>query len=123
MGRMCVWCGSELDEDNAPEDSEMKRHAGDPLAGEPRAGDAEGSSETAPTICRRCAEGLATYRKPVLVVSRDWARVYDQLVELLKGQSDIQVILDRRESPGPGAEAGKWDGPDRRKKGQSLIVE
>ena len=61
-------------------------------------------------------------RKPVLVVSREWARMYDQLVELLKGQPEIQVILDRRESPGTGGEATGWNGPDRRRSDHPLIV-
>jgi hypothetical protein len=49
--------------------------------------------------------------------------MYDQLVELLRGQPEIQVTLDRRQSPGPDAEATYWDGPDRRRKGRRLVVE
>jgi hypothetical protein len=48
--------------------------------------------------------------------------MYDRLVELLRGQPEIQVILDRRQPPAPDAEATRWDGPDRRGKGRSLVV-
>ena len=123
MPRICVWCGADLEAGDTSKDSEMKGPAGDPLAREAGAGSPGSASEPRPTICRRCADGIAAYRKPVLVVSRDWVRMYDKLVELLKGQPDIQVIVDRRQSPNPDAEATHWDGPDRRKKGQPLIVE
>ncbi len=123
MPQICVWCGAELEAGDTSKDLEVKGPGGDPPAREASAGGSEEASEPRPTICRRCAAGLAAYRKPVLVVSRDWVRMYDQLVELLKGQPDIQVIVDRRQSSAPGEEAARWDGPERRKKGQSSIVE
>ena len=114
MPRICVWCGGELE-------SETEQRAENPSA---RETGAEGlGSASQPSICHRCADGLAAYRKPVLVVSRDWARLYDRLVELLKGQPEIQVIVDRRQPAVPGEEEARWDGQDRRKKGQPLIVE
>jgi hypothetical protein len=48
--------------------------------------------------------------------------MYDQLVELLKGQPEIQVILDRRQSSGTGERTTGWEGPDRRRGGGSLTV-
>ena len=116
MPRICVWCGGELE-------SETERREGKPSARETGAGEFGSTAQPCPSICRRCADGLAAYRKPILVVSRDWARLYDRLVELLKGQPEIQVIVDRRQPAVPGAEAARWDGQDRRKKGQPLIVE
>lgn len=122
MRRVCVWCG-DLGAGNASNDPEMKRPAAEPLAGDAGTGEPADAPEPASTICRSCADDLAAYRKPVLVVSRDWVRMYDQLVELLRGQPEIQVTLDRRQSPGPDAEATHWDGPDRRRKGRRLVVE
>ena len=104
MRRICAWCGKELD-------------AGEPIPGGPS--DAAG---VASTICRECADALAAYRKPVLVVSPEWAWMYEQLVELLKARPEIQVILDRRQPPGVGGEVPAWDGPDRRRGGQPLVV-
>jgi hypothetical protein len=78
--------------------------------------------EVAQTICGSCAERLAKYRKPVLVVSRSWARLYDELLEILKDRQDIQVVLDRRD---PTRAAGKdtgWDGPDRRRSESPLAL-
>lgn len=76
----------------------------------------------ASTICAECAERLAQYRQPVLVVSRSWARLYDQLLELLKDREDIQVILDRRDSTSARAKDASWNGPDRRGSGDSLTL-
>jgi hypothetical protein len=33
----------------------------------------------------------------VLVVSQDWAHLYPELPEILRGRPDIQVVLDRRD--------------------------
>lgn len=68
------------------------------------------------TICPRCAEAFAAYRNPVLVVSREWARMYEDLVEMLKGRPDIQVVIDRRQSADEGDEKGEWKGSERRRK-------
>ena len=55
------------------------------------------------------ADQRATYRQPMLVVSREWAPMSDQLVERLKGQPEIQVILDRRELAGAGSKEARND--------------
>lgn len=122
MRRICVWCGTDLSAGNASNDPEMKPPAADPLAGDAGTEKPAGAPEPVSTICRRCADDLAAYRKPVLVVSRDWARMYDRLVELMRGQSEIQVVLDRRELTAPDAEATRRDGPDRRRGGRWLAV-
>ena len=122
MRRICAWCGTALGAENASKDPEAGSTAADPLTGDTSTGKPSDGSGVASTICRSCADDLASYRKPVLVVSREWARMYDQLVELLKGQPEIQVILDRRESPGAGGEEGGWNGPDRRRSDHPLIV-
>jgi hypothetical protein len=44
--------------------------------------------------------------------------MYDQLVELLKGQPEIEVVLDRR---GSGAGGAGWGGAERRQ-GESFIL-
>jgi hypothetical protein len=106
----------------ASKDAEAESTSTGPLAGDPGRGESSEAPEVASSICRKCADELAAYRKPVLVVSREWARMYDQLVELLKGQPEIQVILDRRQTPGAGEGAAGWDGPDRRRGGRTLVV-
>lgn len=73
-------------------------------------------SEVTSTICPRCAEAFAAYRNPVLVVSREWARMYEDLVEMLKGRPDIKIVIDRRRSAKDGEEKDGWKGPDRRRK-------
>jgi hypothetical protein len=120
---MCAWCGTDLGAENLSKSPEAGRASADPLMGDTNTGKPSDGLEVASTICRSCADGLASYRKPVLVVSREWARMYDQLVELLKGQPEILVILDRREAPGAGGEQRGWDGPDRRRSGHSLVLE
>jgi hypothetical protein len=97
--RICAWCGADLG---------AKEPLDDP--------------EVAKTICADCSERLVQYRKPVLVVSRSWARLFDELVELLKDREDIQVILDRREPAGTKAKDAGWKGPDRRRNGDSLTI-
>jgi hypothetical protein len=86
--RICAWCGADLGQKEPLENTNV-----------------------AATICRGCAEHLAAYRNPVLVVSQRWARMYEEIVELLKDRPEIQVILDRRE---PTEEEGGWNGADRR---------
>ena len=94
MRHICAWCGRDLG---------VKEPLDDP--------------EVARTICADCAERLAQYRKPVLVVSQSWARLYDELLAILKDREDIQVVLDRRDPAHPGAKDASWKGPDRRQRG------
>lgn len=68
------------------------------------------------TICPKCAEAFTAYRNPVLVVSREWARMYEDLVEILKGRPDIQIVIDRRKSADEDEEKAAWKGPERRRK-------
>jgi hypothetical protein len=75
---------------------------------------------TSGTICRACADRLTTYRRPVLVVSREWARLYEDIAALLKSRPDIQVIIDRRHAPRDGSTAGTWTGPNRRASDEPL---
>ena len=100
MRQICAWCGMDLGVKEPPDDPKLSR-----------------------TICGSCAQRLATYRKPVLVVSHSWARLYDELLEILKDRTDIQVVLDRRDPM--NTRMGKntsWTGPDRRRSGDSLAL-
>ncbi len=100
MRRMCAWCGKDL--------------GGKEPSDDPR---------VTSTICGDCADRLLAYRKPVLVVSREWARLYEELVEMLKDRPEIEVVLDRRE-PTEGEGAGTdWRGPDRRRGRQPFSLE
>jgi hypothetical protein len=56
----------------------------------------------------------------VLVVSREWARLYEEIAALLKSRPDIQVIIDRRHAPRDGSRAGTWAGPNRRASDEPL---
>ena len=123
MRRICAWCGIDLDTENASGDPGPENAASNPLAGGPATEEPSDTSGVTSTICRRCANNLAAYRKPVLVVSREWARMYDQLVELLKGHPEIQLILDRRQPSGAEEKATGWNGPERRKNQQPLVLE
>ena len=122
MRRTCAWCGTDLGAENASKDPEAERTGTNSPTGDTDTGEPSDAPGVASTICRSCADGLATYRKPVLVVSPEWARMYDQLVELLKAQPEIQVILDRRQVPSAAGEAPAWDGPDRRRGSHPLVV-
>jgi hypothetical protein len=119
--RICAWCGVDVGPDSASKNPEAGEGAGKPLKRNPSP-DESSDSEVTSTICRSCASDLAAYRKPVLVVSREWARMYDQLVELLRGHPEIQVILDRRQPSGAGEGVTGWKGPDRRRRGHPLVV-
>lgn len=99
MRNICAWCGKDLG---------VKEPLDDP--------------EVAKTICAGCAQRLAQYRKPVLVVSQSWARLYDELLEILKDREDIQVVLDRRGSTHAGAKDTGWNGPDRRRSRDPLAL-
>ena len=98
--RMCAWCGKALG---------TKEPSNDP--------------GVTSTICGGCADRLLAYRKPVLVVSREWARLFDELVEMLKDRPEIEVVLDRRDpTEGERADTG-WNGPDRRRGRQPFSLE
>lgn len=100
MQRMCAWCGKDLG---------AKEPSDDP--------------GVTSTICGDCADRLLAYRKPVLVVSREWARMYEELVEMLKNRPEIEVVLERRDPTG-GEDAGTdWRGPDRRRGRQPFSLE
>lgn len=120
MQRICAWCGKEVGQEVWGEAVEKESGSLHQVEGTSRQDDTERGEEqeSASTICRECADRLTNYRKPVLVVSREWARMYDQLVELLKGQPEIEVVLDRR---GSGAGGAGWGGAERRQ-GESFIL-
>jgi hypothetical protein len=65
------------------------------------------------SICRPCADRLASYQGPVLVVSREWARLYDQVAEILRARPDIRIVIDRRQSPSQAGNTS-YQGPERR---------
>jgi hypothetical protein len=113
---MCAWCGKELGAGLRGDAPRTEHAAATPRQVNPPREDTKrvGDQETSSTICPDCAEWLMTYRKPVLVVSREWARMYDQLVEMLKGQPEIEVILDRR-GIGSGNDGVDWSEQERRR--------
>jgi len=111
--RKCAWCGQPMagpvrqaDVEPAP-DGATAHHAaaGATVPHDPASGG---------SICKACAGQLKTYRKPVLVVSREWARLYEDVAALLASRPDIQVIIDRRHAARDGSGAGEWTGPNRR---------
>lgn len=114
MRRVCAWCGSDLGE-GAPSDhlktAEVAAKAPPSAPGEVKS---RNVSEVISTICRHCADRLAAYRSPVLVVSREWARLYEELAEMMKVRPEIQVVLDRRQQKAEDQESS-WDGPERRR--------
>ena len=112
--RKCAWCGRDLGVKEAAEKRETEAEA--PAAALSGGGNDSEDMEVTSTICPRCAEALAAYRNPVLVVSREWARMYEDLVEMLKGRPDIQIVIDRRQSTNEGTEESGWQGPERRRK-------
>jgi len=120
--RICAWCGKEVGQEVSGEPPRGESDAPNPLQGNPPREDTERveDQETTSTICPDCAEWLTAYRKPVLIVSREWARMYDQLVEMLKGQPEIEVILDRR-GIGSGNDRADWGGQERRQP-ESLVL-
>ena len=122
MRRICAWCGKEVGAEVSGEAPRTERDAANPLQVNPQREDTERveDQETTSTICPDCAERLTTYRKPVLVVSQEWARMYDQLVEMLKGQPEIEVVLDRR-GIGSGNGGAGWGGQERRRP-ESLVL-
>jgi hypothetical protein len=99
LRHICAWCGRDLGVNEPLDDPVVAR-----------------------TICTDCAERLAQYRKPVLVVSKSWARLYDELLAILKDREDIQVVLDRRDPTPAGEKDAGWGGPDRRQRGDPLAL-
>jgi hypothetical protein len=48
--------------------------------------------------------------------------MYEDLVEMLKGRPDIQVVIDRRGSADGGEGKNGWKGPERRRKKDPLSL-
>jgi hypothetical protein len=97
-------------------DANREREAAAPASDQSNGDKCAEDTEVTSTICPRCAGALAAYRKPVLVVSREWARMYEDLVEMLKERPDIQIVIDRRKPENEGTEENGWKGPERRRK-------
>ena len=107
--RKCAWCGLPVNEKTPETATECS--VPHPTAPTVTVAQDPGPSTT---ICKACAGHLTTYRKPVLVVSRKWARLYEDIAALLKSRPDIQVILDRRHTSRDGSGTDTWSGPNRR---------
>ena len=112
--RKCAWCGRDLGVKEAGANRESGAAA--PAVEQPNGDKCAEDTEVTSTICPRCAGALAAYRKPVLVVSREWARMYEDLVEMLKERPDIQIVIYRRQPENEGTEENGWKGPERRRK-------
>ena len=111
--RKCAWCGQLM----AGADQQTAAEAApDGETAHPTAASATAPQDpaTGGSICKACAAQLITYRKPVLVVSREWARLYEDIAALLTSRPDIQVIIDRRHAARDGSGTGVWTGPHRR---------
>jgi hypothetical protein len=106
-----------------PKDARTKKLARGAGTRRPTATESTKEPQVISTICGRCADRFAAYRKPVLVVGQRWARMYDELVEMFKSRPDIQVVLDRRRPAGAAKKAIGWNGPDRRRRKNSLILQ
>jgi hypothetical protein len=109
--RKCAWCGQRLREMTAaaaPERSDEHQAAAPVTVPQDPAANA--------SICKSCAARITTYRHPVLVVSREWARLYEDIGALLRSRPEIQVILDRRQAEGKG----NWMGPERRSSSEPI---
>ena len=117
MRRKCAWCGRDLGVKETT--GSRKGQPGTSGGAKAERGNPSEDSEVTSTICPRCAEAFAAYRNPVLVVSREGARMYEDLVEMLKGRPEIQIVIDRRRSAAErDGKDGKdgWKGPERRRK-------
>jgi len=103
--RNCAWCGQRLSETTAATAPERS-------VTHPAAAPATVSQDAAASasICKSCAARITTYRHPVLVVSQEWARLYEDIGALLRSRPEIQVVLDRRQAAGKD----NWTGPERR---------
>lgn len=111
--RKCAWCGQLI---AGAARQAVAEAAPDGETAHPTAANATAPQDpaTSGSICKACAAQLTTYRTPVLVVSREWARLYEDLAALLTSRPDIQVIIDRRHATRDGSDAGVWTGPNRR---------
>ena len=120
MRKVCAWCGTEL---KAVEPNGMPTPAGAEAPGErPSGGSAPAyEGEVDASICRACADRLASYQGPVLVVSREWARLYEQVAEILKARPDIRIVIDRRQ-PEVQPDGGAYQGPERRRPNPPLTL-
>jgi hypothetical protein len=56
----------------------------------------------------------------VLVVSREWARLYEELAAMMKDRPDIRVVLDRRQQKSGTDQESDWDGIERRRTDTSI---
>jgi hypothetical protein len=112
--KVCAWCGTVLKSIEPP---------GAPAPdGTEEAGSAPAyEGEVDASICRACADQLASYRGPVLVVSREWARLYSEVVEILKARPDIRIVVDRRQPP-EQAGGESYQGPERRRPTPPLSI-
>jgi hypothetical protein len=109
--RKCAWCGQLLSERTAAAALDGRvEHPAVPSATVPQDPAVSGS------ICKSCAARITTYRHPVLVVSREWARLFEDIGALLRSRPEIQVVLDRRQTAGDG----NWTGPDRRSSSEPI---
>jgi hypothetical protein len=106
-----------------PEDPRPELPPAEASSGHTGARESSEEAEVTSTICSECANALAAYRKPVLVVSREWVRMYEELVEMFKNRPEIQVILDRRQPTGGEGEPNGWSGPERRRSRHPLALE
>jgi hypothetical protein len=115
--KVCAWCGTVLKSAEAA----GAAGAGVGVAPSPAGSAAAYEGEVDASICRACADRLASYQGPVLVVSREWARLYSEVVEILKARPDIRIVVDRRQPPGQ-AEDDLYEGPERRRPNPPLSI-
>jgi len=111
VDRKCAWCGQRLSETTAATAPERS-------VTHPSAAPATVSQDPAASasICKTCAARITTYRRPVLVVSREWARLYEDIGALLRSRPEIQVVLERRQAAGKD----NWTGPERRSSSEPI---
>jgi len=112
--RVCAWCGGDLGEKGPSGQQKDKKASAKAPASRAKKAKSRKDPGVISTICRRCADRLAAYRSPVLVVSEEWARLYEELAEIMKDRPDIRVVLDRRQEKAEDEESD-WDGPERRR--------
>jgi hypothetical protein len=113
--RVCAWCGQELgakDPEGGQQDRASEGQTGDAYPDSP---ESTPDSDVTGSICATCAGQLTACSKPVLVVSREWARLFEEIRDLFKSRPEIQVLLDRRRPTGVDDAGSKWNGPDRRR--------
>src|SRR5574341_945722 len=88
---MCAWCGSNLGEKGPSGQQKEKKAPAKAPAPHARKGKSQKDPDVVSTICRRCAKRLAAHRSPVLVVSQEWARLYEELAEIMKSRPDMSL--------------------------------